>query len=211
MKIEQLSEDAVKMIPFSKKQKVYLVFKRIFDIVVSFAALCVLIVPFIVIGIIIRCESKGPAVFKQQRIGRDGKVFTIYKFRTMRTEAPSEMATRVFHDSESYITNFGGFLRRFSIDEFPQFFNILIGDMSLVGYRPVCLVEEHLNELREEYGALRVRPGVTGLAQVMGRDDISHVMKAKYDAEYVNGLSLKLDLWCFFKTFETVITGRGNK
>lgn len=211
MKVEQLTDDAIKMIPFTKSQKVYLVFKRIFDIVVSFVALCVLWFPFFVIQIIIRCESKGPAVFKQKRIGRDGKPFTIYKFRTMRTEAPSEMAARVFHDSESYITKFGGFLRRFSIDEFPQFFNILIGDMSFIGYRPVCLVEEHLNELRGEYGALRLRPGVTGLAQVMGRDDISHVMKAKYDAQYVNNVSLKLDIWCFFKTFETVLTGKGNR
>ncbi|MBR6772683.1 MAG: sugar transferase [Clostridia bacterium] len=211
MKIEQLSEDTVKMIPFKKRQKVYLVFKRIFDIVVSLAALCVLIIPFIVIGIIIRCESKGPAVFKQKRVGKGGKPFVIYKFRTMRTEAPSEMAARVFNDADTYITKFGGFLRRFSIDEFPQFINILIGDMSFVGYRPVCLVEEHLNELRGEYGVFRIRPGVTGLAQVMGRDDISHTMKAKYDAEYVNNLSFKVDMWCFFKTFKTVLTGKGNR
>ena len=214
MELEQIAEtvsDAIEMVPFTRSQVFYLSLKRIFDILVSLLAISVLWFPLVIVGAIVCIESKGPAIFKQKRMGKDGKVFVIYKFRTMRVEAPSEMAARVFSDSDEYITKFGGFLRRFSIDELPQLINILIGDMSFVGYRPVCLVEEHLNELRREYGVFRVRPGVTGLAQVMGRDDIGHEIKARYDVKYVNNCSLKMDLFCFGKTFKTILTGEGNR
>lgn len=187
----------------------YLVLKRALDLIVALAAGIVLLLPMIVVGIIIKCDSKGPVIFKQKRMGKDGKAFTIYKFRTMKQSAPSDMATRDFVDANQYMTKFGNFLRRSSIDELPQLLNILLGDMSIVGYRPVCLTETTLNEMRMERGVFRLRPGITGLAQVSGRDDVGCEKKVELDAKYVAECSLKMDLWCLVQTVRTVITGEG--
>lgn len=192
-----------------KPRAAYLALKRGIDILVALVVSTILLLPMILIGVIIKLESKGPAIFKQKRMGKDGKVFTIFKFRTMKQSAPSEMATRDFVDANQYMTKFGNFLRRSSIDELPQLLNILTGDMSFVGYRPVCLTETDLNELRMERGVFRLRPGITGLAQVSGRDDIGYEKKVELDAEYVAKCSLKLDLWCLLQTVRTVITGEG--
>lgn len=189
----------------------YLLIKRIFDVVLSVFAGIVLAVPMIIIGILIRLDSKGPAVFKQKRMGKDGKTFTIYKFRTMHVSAPTEKATCDFIDADQYVTRMGLFLRRTSIDELPQLFNVLRGEMSIVGYRPVCLTETKLNELRERYGVFAFRPGITGLAQVSGRDSLNYEEKARLDAQYIQNCSLRMDLWCLLKTVKTVFTGEGAK
>lgn len=194
---------------YTYNKRGYLIVKRCLDIILAITGILVLALPLFAIAVLIKIDSEGPVIFKQERMGKDGRIFTIYKFRTMRIEAPKEMAARVFDDSEQYITCMGAFLRRTSIDELPQLYNILIGDMSLVGYRPVCLTEEHLNALRMEYGVFRVRPGITGLAQVSGRDSIGHIKKAELDAKYVNELSLKMDVYCLLKTIKTVVTGEG--
>lgn len=188
---------------------VYYALKRCFDVVVSLSALAVLGVPMLVIALLIRLDSKGSALFRQQRMGKGGKTFVIYKFRTMRTDAPSDLASSAFTQAHSYITRVGGFLRRFSLDELPQFFNVLGGSMSLVGYRPICLTETELNDHRAQCGVFAVKPGITGLAQVSGRDNVSMEEKVELDAKYVRECSIGLDLWCIFKTVIVVVTGEG--
>ena len=191
--------------------KGYLVFKRCLDVVIAFTMLLVLWFPMLLIGAWVWLDSPGKALFKQERIGRNGKVFLMYKFRSMHVTAPSDMATRDFKDSEDYITRAGAILRRTSLDELPQLLNILKGDMSFVGYRPVCTTEEELNDKRARCGVLAARPGLTGLAQVCGRDDVDIDEKVVLDAKYVANCSLKMDIWCLFKTVAVVITGEGNK
>lgn len=193
------------------KQNPYLYVKRVLDIVIALGVGVVALIPMIIVGILVRLDSPGPAIFKQERMGQNGKVFNMYKFRSMSTSAPSDMATRDFTDSEKYITKLGAILRRTSLDELPQLLNILRGDMSFIGYRPVCLTEEELNGKREARGVLRARPGLTGLAQVCGRDDVDIDEKVELDAKYVENCSLKMDIWCMFKTVEVVITGEGNR
>ena len=163
----------------------------------------------LIVMAIIKIESPGPAIFKQQRMGKDGKAFTIYKLRSMRLNAPSEIATRDFVDSKSYITKFGAFIRRTSIDELPQLLNILNGSMSFVGYRPVCLTELELNRLRKELGVFSMKPGLTGLAQIRGRDNLTVQEKARIDAEYVDKCGFFFDLRCLFETVGVVLTGKG--
>lgn len=137
------------------------------------------------------------------------RFFTIYKFRTMRLDAPHDLAARAFPYSDNYITSIGAFLRRTSLDELPQLWNILRGDMSFVGYRPVCLTEVDLNKLRKKSGVLAVRPGLTGYAQVQGRDNVKHRTKAELDAYYVRNMSVTMDLWCLVKTIAIVFNGEG--
>lgn len=189
--------------------KAYLLMKRLADVVISALMLLLLGIPMLLIALLVRIDSEGPVLFKQTRLGRFGEPFTIYKFRTMKVDAPSEMASNEFADADQYITKMGAFLRRTSIDELPQLFNILKGDMSLVGYRPVCITERELNEIRRQYGVFALRPGITGLAQVSGRDNIRGEKKARLDAEYVSRCSAKMDLWCILKTIKTVFTGEG--
>lgn len=187
----------------------YLFVKRLFDVVLSLIAVVLLALPMIVIALLVRLDSKGPAIFTQDRMGKDGKVFRIYKFRTMELTAPTDMATRDIADIEKHITKLGAFLRRTSIDELPQLYNIIRGDMSIVGYRPVCLTEDKLNDLRKQYGVFALRPGITGLAQVQGRDNVDYQEKARMDAEYVSRCGFKLDVWCLLKTFGVIFTGEG--
>ena len=189
--------------------KGYLAFKRVFDIAAALAAGAVLLLPLILVGILIRLDSPGPAIFRQERMGKDGKAFTIYKFRTMSMSAPRDMATRELEKHGQYVTKLGAFLRRSSIDELPQLWNILKGDMSIVGYRPVVLTEARLNEMRKQYGVFTTRPGITGLAQVSGRDNLSIEEKVRLDAEYVAKCSMKMDIHCILMTVKTVITGEG--
>lgn len=216
--LSQLSKDAVGVVtkeqgtaqpPQKKRRRPYLAVKRALDVLGAALGLLVMLLPMLVIALVIKCGSSGPVLFRQQRMGTGGRVFTILKFRTMRTSAPSDMASREFVDSAEYITGFGGFLRRTSLDELPQLLNILKGDMSFVGYRPVCLTEEKLNQTRKEYGVFALRPGITGLAQVKGRDALRSDEKALLDKEYVEQVSAKLDFWCCLQTVKTVISGKG--
>ena len=210
MKNAVLADRIGEQAPVSIARKpVYHVVKRCFDVVASLVALVVLAVPMLLIALLIRLDSKGPALFRQQRMGKGGKSFVIYKFRTMRIEAPSDRATGEFAEADTYITKIGGFLRRFSLDELPQLLNVLGGSMSIVGYRPICLTETELNERRTQRGVFSVKPGITGLAQVSGRDNISMEEKVELDAKYVRERSFGLDLWCIFRTVVVVITGEG--
>lgn len=188
---------------------VYQAVKRCFDVLISLLVLAVLGLPMLLIALLIRLDSKGPVLFRQRRMGKGGKAFVIYKFRTMRTEAPPEVATEAFDQMRGYVTGIGGFLRRFSLDELPQFFNVLGGSMSVVGYRPVCLTETELNARRAERGVFAVKPGITGLAQVSGRDNVSMEEKVELDVQYVRRRSFRLDLWCILKTVSVVLTGEG--
>ncbi len=202
-------EQTVKVPVVPGADRGYLAFKRVFDIAASIIAGGILLLPLIFVAVLIRLDSPGPAIFRQERMGKDGKAFTIYKFRTMTTAAPRDMAASEIEKHGHYVTKLGAFLRRSSIDELPQLWNILKGDMSIVGYRPVVLTETKLNEMRRQHGVFAARPGITGLAQVSGRDNLSIEEKVRLDAEYVARCSLKMDVRCVLLTVKTVLTGEG--
>lgn len=175
--------------------------KRFLDILGAIIALAILAVPFVFIAILIRVDSTGPAFFRQQRMGKDGKPFRIYKFRTMDQRAPHDLATAKLDNANKQITRVGRLLRKTSIDELPQFINVLKGDMSMIGPRPVVLTETELIEMRHNNGAEGALPGITGLAQVNGRDRLSNLSKANYDGIYVSSISFLIDFKIMVKTF----------
>lgn len=183
--------------------------KRLIDIVLSFIGLVILLPFFLVFAVIIKLESKGPVFFKQKRIGKNKTYFMIYKFRSMRTDTPKDMPTHKLKDAESYITKFGNFMRKTSIDELPQIINILKGDMSIIGPRPALWNQDDLVAERDKYKANDVRPGLTGWAQVNGRDELPIPVKAKYDGEYVEKISFAFDVKIFFKTIISVFKHDG--
>ncbi|MGN1052098.1 MAG: sugar transferase [Candidatus Scatosoma sp.] len=193
-----------------KKRYVYRFIKRLFDFLVSLIALAVLSPLFLLIAIAIKCDSKGPVLFKQQRVGLRGKTFTCYKFRSMKITAPHDVATSVLEEPERYITRVGRVLRKFSLDELPQLFCSLIGTMSIIGYRPIVLSEKECNDMREKLGVFSFRPGLSGYAQVHGRDGVYYKNKAILDAEYVKNASVWLDLKLIFQTIAVVLTRKGN-
>jgi O-antigen biosynthesis protein WbqP len=188
----------------------YLWFKRFFDIVLSAIAIIILLPFLIIFGLLIKLDSRGPIFFTQERIGRFGDPFKIIKFRTMQVDTP-EVSTEELGDSNNYVTKYGHFLRKFGIDELPQLFNVLKGDMSLIGPRPVIASEKKLNRLRMKNGSLAIRPGMSGLAQVNGRDAVTIAKKASYDGTYAQTMSLIIDIQIFFLTIITVITHDGYK
>lgn len=185
-------------------------FKKVIDVVVSLTAVIVLGIPMIIIAICVKKDDPHAKVwFRQQRVGKNNKEFTIYKFRTMTDNAPHQIATENFANSQDYITKIGKILRKSSLDELPQLFNVLKGDMSLIGPRPLIPSEKKVLDLRDRLGATTVLPGITGLAQVHGRDELSDKNKAKYDSKYANHISFKLDSWIFFKTISDVVQSKG--
>lgn len=179
--------------------------KRALDIIMSFFAIIVLSPVFLITALIIIIADGTPVVYKQKRVGKDAKLFTIYKFRTMKN-GTRIAATNDLKESQSQIISCGGFLRKTSLDELPQLINILKGDMSFVGPRPLIPEEEEIHRLRLEHDVYAVRPGLTGLAQVNGRDKVSIEEKVKLDSEYIQNQSLGLDIKIFFKTFVNVFT-----
>ncbi|HHX37008.1 MAG TPA: sugar transferase, partial [Clostridiaceae bacterium] len=188
---ERIRLEAVSFTP-TKSQRIYMVFKRLGDILISLLAIILLLPLFLIIAIAIRIDSPGPVIFRQKRVGKDGKLFTIYKFRTMATSAPKEMSTADFkdaQDSKNYITKVGGFLRRTSLDELSQVFNVFKGDMSLIGHRPLIPAEKEIDRFRRDNNIYYLRPGMTGLAQVSGRDDITLTQKMLLDREYLHQVS----------------------
>lgn len=187
----------------------YLKIKRIIDIGLSAAGLVILSPIFIVVAIIIKIDSKGPVFFIQKRVGKGKKIFNMIKFRTMKDEAPKETPTHMLTNPEMHITKAGKFLRKTSLDELPQICNILIGDMSLIGPRPALWNQYDLIIERDKYGANDIRPGLTGLAQISGRDELTIETKAKLDGEYTKKASLELDFRCFYKTIVKVIKSEG--
>ena len=185
----------------------YLIVKRGIDIFLSLFAIFVFSPVFLIVALVVKFDSEGPIIFKQERVGLHKKPFMIYKFRTMYIQAPSNCATRDL--KKDYITKIGRFLRKTSLDEIPQLFNILKGDMSLVGPRPVVLKETHQIEERDKYSANDVRPGITGWAQINGRDTLGVVEKARYDGYYASHISFLFDLKILFKTVIVVLKRSG--
>ena len=183
--------------------------KRGADVVLSLLALICLSPVYLIVALAVKLSSPGPVLFRQKRVGRGGRLFTIYKFRTMRTDTPRDTATHLLQDPSRYITRVGAFLRRSSLDELPQFFNVLRGDMSIVGPRPALYNQSDLIAAREAAGVNAVRPGITGWAQINGRDELPIPVKVRYDREYVENLSLKMDARCFFGTIISVLRAEG--
>lgn len=192
-----------------KNKKIYFGFKRFLDIIISIAILVILIPFLLIFSIIIKLESKGPVFFKQKRIGKNKSLFTIYKFRTMRTDTPKDMPTHMLKDAKNYITKFGNIMRKTSIDELPQLINIIKGDMSIIGPRPALWNQYDLIEERDKYHANDIRPGLTGWAQINGRDELEIPVKAKYDGEYVKNVSLWFDIKICLKTIVNVFKHEG--
>ena len=189
----------------------YQIFKRVMDFVLSLFAIIVLSPVLIIIAILVRATSKGPAIFRQVRSGKDLKEFEIYKFRTMYTTAPKDTPTHMLDAAKSYITPLGAFLRKTSLDELPQLVNILKGDMSIVGPRPPLPTQYDLIEAREKLGANALRPGLTGWAQINGRDELPIDVKAGFDGEYVRRMSFAFDVKCIVGTVTAVFGAKGVK
>ncbi len=176
--------------PNNKKRLGFRFIKRSFDIVGSLLLMTLLALPMLAIAIIIRCDSKGPVIFDGERIGQNGKRFKCYKFRTMNIDAPSDCPSSQLENSESHQTSVGKFLRRYSLDELPQILCVLLGTMSFIGYRPLIPTEKNCNSMREQLGVLTMRPGISGYAQVNGRDKVYYKNKAIMDAYYVKNASV---------------------
>ena len=183
--------------------------KRGIDLILSLVG-CVVTAPlFVVLIIWIKLDSKGPILFKQKRVGKGKEHFMIWKFRTMRTDTPKDCPTHLLEDPDQYITKAGKFLRKTSLDELPQIYNILFGKMSIVGPRPALWNQFDLIEARDKYGANDVMPGLTGWAQINGRDELPIDVKARLDGEYVEKMGFLFDCKCFFKTFTSVLKHEG--
>lgn len=192
-----------------KRIRTYTPIKRMIDVLLSGIGILVLSPILLILCIAIKLDSPGPILFTQKRVGIHKSYFQIYKFRTMRTDTPKDMPTHMLSNPEQYITRTGSFLRRTSLDELPQIFNIFKGDMSIVGPRPALWNQYDLIAERDKYGANDVLPGLTGWAQINGRDELEIPVKAKLDGDYVKKYGLGMDLRCFFGTFVSVLRQDG--
>ncbi len=190
-------------------------FKRISDIILSFIGIVVLAFPMLVVAIIIKIDSPGPVFFKQKRVAKGKKLFSIIKFRSMPVTVPHDTPTHQLQTSEIKLSKWQTFMRKASIDEIPQIFNIFAGTMSIIGPRPALWNQDDLVAERDKYGANDVRPGLTGWAQINGRDELEIPIKAKLDGEYVAALNhgrfkgLAMDVRCFFGTITSVLKSDG--
>ena len=184
-------------------------FKRLLAIVLSLLGLICLGWLLILLCIAIKIDSPGPVLFKQKRVGKDKSHFYILKFRTMRIDTPKDMPTHLLANPEQYITRVGKFLRKTSLDELPQLLNILKGDMAIIGPRPALWNQFDLIAERDKYGANDIRPGLTGWAQINGRDELEIDVKARLDGEYVQRLSFGFDVKCFLGTIAAVLRSDG--
>lgn len=191
------------------KVGIYRYFKRVIGFVISLIGFIVLIPVFLILIICIKLDSKGPILFKQRRIGLHKKEFNILKFRTMKIDTPKDTPTHLLENPDMYITKVGKFLRKTSLDELPQIINIIKGDMCIVGPRPALWNQYDLIEERDKYGANDIVPGLTGWAQINGRDELPIDVKAKLDGEYVKRCSFCFDVKCFFLTFVKVLKRDG--
>jgi O-antigen biosynthesis protein WbqP len=189
--------------------KTYFIIKRLIDIALSFFALIILAPIFIIIALIIRLESKGPIFFVQKRVGKGKKLFHILKFRTMRIDTPKDTPTHLLENPDQWITKVGKFLRKTSLDELPQIINILSGEMSIVGPRPALWNQYDLIAERDKYGANDVPVGLTGWAQINGRDELEIEEKAKLDGEYIIKIGFIMDMKCLLMTVSSVLKREG--
>lgn len=183
--------------------------KRVIDFILSLLGIIILAIPMLILAIVIKCDSKGPVFFKQKRVGIHKKTFTILKFRTMRIDTPHDAPTHELSDPKKWITRVGGFLRKTSLDELPQIFNIFVGQMSIIGPRPALWNQDDLIAERDKYGANDVKPGLTGWAQINGRDELEIPIKAKLDGEYVKRRGFFFDCRCFLGTIFSVLRSEG--
>lgn len=191
------------------RNKHYIEWKRGIDVALSTVGLILLSPIFLCLFIAIKLDSPGPVFFRQKRVGIHKTYFDILKFRTMRTDTPKDMPTHMLSNPEQYITRTGRFLRKTSLDELPQIINILKGDMSIIGPRPALWNQEDLIAERDKYGANDVMPGLTGWAQVNGRDELEIPIKAKLDGYYVKHMSFRFDCICFLRTITSVMKHEG--
>ena len=182
--------------------------KRLIDIVLSLLGIIVLAIPMAIVAIVIMVDDPGPAIFRQKRVGKDKELFWLYKFRSMKVNTP-DIPTHLLEDPQRYISKVGNFIRKTSIDELPQLLNILKGDMSVIGPRPALWNQDDLIAERDKYGANDVRPGLTGWAQINGRDELPIDVKARLDGEYVEKLSFLFDMKVFFGTITSVLKHEG--
>jgi O-antigen biosynthesis protein WbqP len=184
-------------------------FKRLIDILLSGLALIILAVPLLILALIVKLDSKGPVLFWQKRVGIHKETFMMPKFRSMYTETPADMPTHLLSDPSRWITPVGKIYRKLSIDELPQLWSIFTGKMSIIGPRPALWNQDDLIEERDKYGANDVRPGLTGWAQINGRDELEIPVKARLDGEYVKKMSFLFDCKCFFGTILAVLKHEG--
>ncbi|MFV8813825.1 sugar transferase [Aerococcus urinaeequi] len=187
----------------------YKYLKRPLDFLISLIVLAILWPIFLIIALWIKLNSKGPVFFRQKRVGKNKELFEIYKFRSMRTDTPSDMPTHLLNDPEAFITSSGNFLRKTSLDELPQLINIVKGEMAIIGPRPALWNRDDLIEERDKYGANNVRPGLTGWAQINGRDELEIPVKARLDGDYVENISFLFDVKCFIGTVVSVFKSEG--
>lgn len=187
----------------------YLKIKRLIDIVLSLLGMIVLSPVFLILIIAIKLDSKGPVLFKQKRVGLHKKHFNILKFRTMKIDTPKDTPTHLLDNPGQYITRVGKFLRKTSLDELPQIWNIFVGDMSIIGPRPALWNQYDLITERDKYGANDIPPGLTGWAQINGRDELPIEVKAKLDGEYVEKIGFWMDVKCFIGTIISVVKSDG--
>ena len=183
--------------------------KRLLDLVLSLAAAVVLAIPMGLLALWVKLDSPGPVFFRQRRVGAGKTYFNILKFRTMRGDTPHDVPTHLLKNADSYITKSGAFLRRTSLDELPQIYNIIAGQMSIIGPRPALYNQYDLIEARDAVHANDIRPGLTGLAQVNGRDELPIDVKARYDGEYAADITFRKDLAIFFRSITYVFERRG--
>jgi O-antigen biosynthesis protein WbqP len=187
----------------------YFVIKRVFDISISLLSLVLFSPILVMLAILIKLGSKGPILFKQERVGKNKVHFNILKFRTMRIDTPRNMPTHLLENPDQWITPIGKFLRKFSLDELPQLFNIFMGEMSVVGPRPALWNQYDLIELRDKYNINSLVPGLTGWAQVNGRDELSTELKVSFDKVYIEKKSLWFDMKCIIYTLFKVLKSEG--
>ena len=192
-----------------KMGKRYVFWKRLLDVLFSLILIFLLAFPMLIIAFAVLFSSKGGAVFRQERVGKNEKIFICYKFRTMYASAPKDIPASLFcaSDKERYITPIGRFLRRTSLDELPQLFNVLKGDMSIVGPRPLIIGETDIHKFRADKGVYKLRPGITGLAQINGRNALADKEKAELDGEYAENLTFMRDVKIVLGTFLRVARG----
>ena len=184
-------------------------FKRVIDFFLSLLGAIILLPVFLLISLAIFIDDPGPVFFKQKRVGKNKKLFWLHKFRSMKVKTPKDVPTHMLENPDQYITKVGKFLRKTSLDELPQIFDILIGKMSIIGPRPALYNQDDLVAERDKYGANDVKPGLTGWAQINGRDELEIPVKAKLDGEYVERMGFFFDIRCFFGTIFSVLRGDG--
>lgn len=199
------------MLKLRTPQRIYLPFKRVLDVICALLALLLFCWLYLILVLLVKLTSKGPVFFKQKRIGKGKKTFLIYKFRTMRTDTDPNTPTHMLDNANSHITGVGRFLRKTSLDEIPQAFNILVGHMSVIGPRPALWNQDDLILERDKYGANDIRPGLSGWAQCHGRDELSIEDKARLDGEYVKRFGLWMDIKIIFLSVFKGFSGKNEK